>query len=179
MFGKEIGIDLGTASVLIFVRGRGIVLKEPSVVAIDKNTGNVLRVGAEAQEMLGRTPGNIVAIRPLRDGVISDYETTEKMLKYFIRKVNGKTILRPNVIVCVPSRIERGRRESREGRREKRGSSSRRAYRGTYGGGDRSGNRYNEGERLDGYRYRGRHGGRRGSVSRGRCYLFISEKRRG
>ena len=105
MFGKEIGIDLGTASVLIFVRGRGIVLKEPSVVAIDKNTGNVLRVGAEAQEMLGRTPGNIVAIRPLRDGVISDYETTEKMLKYFIRKVNGKTILRPNVIVCVPSRI--------------------------------------------------------------------------
>ena len=105
MFGKEIGIDLGTASVLIFVRGKGIVLKEPSVVAIDKNTGTVLRVGAEAQEMLGRTPGNIVAIRPLRDGVISDYETTEKMLKYFIRKVNGKTILRPNVIVCVPSRI--------------------------------------------------------------------------
>ena len=105
MFGKDIGIDLGTASVLIYVRGKGIVLREPSVVAIDRVSGRILKVGVEAQEMLGRTPGNIIAIRPLRDGVISDYETTERMLKYFIKKVNGKSIFKPNVIVCVPSRI--------------------------------------------------------------------------
>lgn len=105
MFGKDIGIDLGTASVIIYVRGKGIVLREPSVVAIDRGTGKVLRVGVEAQEMLGRTPGNIKAIRPMRDGVISDYETTEKMLKYFIKKVNGRTLFKPNVIVCVPSQI--------------------------------------------------------------------------
>lgn len=105
MFGKSIGIDLGTASVLIFIKGKGIVLREPSVVAIDRSTGKILKVGVEAQEMLGRTPGNIIAIRPLRDGVISDYETTERMLKYFIKKVNGKTIFKPHVIVCVPSRI--------------------------------------------------------------------------
>ena len=105
MFIKNIGIDLGTASVLIFVRGKGIVLREPSVVAIDRTTGKILKVGIEAQEMLGRTPGNIVAIRPLRDGVISDYDTTERMLKYFIKKVNGRSIFQPHVIVCVPSQI--------------------------------------------------------------------------
>lgn len=105
MFGYDIGIDLGTASVLIYIKGKGIVLREPSVVAIDKNTGKVLRVGVEAQEMLGRTPGNIVAIRPLREGVISDYETTEKMLKYFLKKVCGKMIFKPRVVVCIPSSI--------------------------------------------------------------------------
>ena len=78
---KDIGIDLGTASVLIYIKGQGIVLNEPSVVAMDKNTGKLLKVGADAQAMLGRTPGNIVAIRPLRDGVISDYDMTERMLK--------------------------------------------------------------------------------------------------
>ena len=105
MFEKNIGIDLGTASVLIYVRGKGIVLREPSVVAIDRTTGKILKVGVEAQEMLGRTPGNILAIRPLRDGVISDYETTERMLKYFIKRVNGHSIFRPNIVVCIPSRI--------------------------------------------------------------------------
>lgn len=105
MFGKTIGIDLGTASVIIYIKGKGIVLSEPSVVAIDRQTGKILRVGIEAQEMLGRTPDNIKAIRPLRDGVISDYETTERMLKYFIKKVNGKSLFRPSVIVCVPSGI--------------------------------------------------------------------------
>jgi len=104
-YGQDIGIDLGTASVLVYVRGRGIVLQEPSVVAIDKNTNRVQQVGADAQRMIGRTPGNIVAIRPLRDGVISDYDTTEKMLKYFLKKVCGKRIFRPNVIVCVPSGV--------------------------------------------------------------------------
>ena len=83
---KDIGIDLGTASVLVYVKGKGVVLNEPSVVAIDKNTGKLLKVGAEAQAMLGRTPGNIVAIRPLREGVISDYDMTERMLREFIHK---------------------------------------------------------------------------------------------
>lgn len=103
---KDIGIDLGTASVLVYIKGKGIVLNEPSVVAIDKNTGRLLKVGAEAQAMLGRTPGNIVAIRPLRDGVISDYDMTERMLKEFIRKVTGGFhLFPPRIMVCVPSGI--------------------------------------------------------------------------
>ena len=102
---KDIGIDLGTASVLVFVRGKGIVLNEPSVVALDKNTGKLLKVGEEAQAMLGRTPGNIIAIRPLREGVISDYDMTERMLKEFIRKVAGFMVFKPRVIICVPSGI--------------------------------------------------------------------------
>lgn len=101
--GKDIGIDLGTATILVYVKGRGIVLKEPSVVAIDKNTNEVLSVGEEARRMLGRTPGNIVAIRPMRDGVISDYTVTEKMLKYFINKVAGKGVFSPRMMICVPS----------------------------------------------------------------------------
>ena len=103
---KDIGIDLGTASVLVYIKGKGVVLNEPSVVAIDKNTGRLLKVGAEAQTMLGRTPGNIVAIRPLRDGVISDYDMTERMLKEFIRKVTGGFhLFPPRIMVCVPSGI--------------------------------------------------------------------------
>jgi len=104
-FGQDIGIDLGTATVLVYVRGKGIVLREPSVVAIDKNTNKLLAVGEEARRMLGRTPGNIVAIRPLRDGVISDYDVTERMLKYFINKVCGRRIFKPRIIVCVPSGV--------------------------------------------------------------------------
>ncbi|MCT4619035.1 MAG: rod shape-determining protein [Marinisporobacter sp.] len=104
--GMEVGIDLGTASVLVFIKGKGIVLKEPSVVAIDKNTNKLLAVGEEARRMLGRTPGNIVAIRPLKDGVISDYEVTERMLRYFIHKTCGKRkFFKPKIIVCVPSGV--------------------------------------------------------------------------
>lgn len=103
---KDIGIDLGTASVLVYVKGKGVVLNEPSVVAIDRNTGKLLKVGADAQAMLGRTPGNIVAIRPLREGVISDYDMTERMLKEFIRKINGGShFFKPRIIICVPSGI--------------------------------------------------------------------------
>lgn len=99
----DMGIDLGTATVLVYMKGKGIVLKEPSVVAIDKNANKVLAVGEEARQMIGRTPGNIVAIRPLRDGVISDYDITEKMLKHFIRKACGKKrVGAPRVVVCVP-----------------------------------------------------------------------------
>ncbi|MBR6558908.1 MAG: rod shape-determining protein MreB [Clostridia bacterium] len=105
MMSKDIGIDLGTASVLVYVKGKGIVLKEPSVVAIDKNTDRMLKVGRDAQQMLGRTPGNIVAIRPLRDGVISQYEVTLKMIQYFIRRACGTVLFKPRVIICVPSGI--------------------------------------------------------------------------
>lgn len=100
---NDVGIDLGTASVLVYVKGKGIVLQEPSVVAIDQYTNKFLAVGEEARKMLGRTPGNIVAIRPLKEGVISDYNVTERMLKYFIGKSLGRTLLKPRLIVCVPS----------------------------------------------------------------------------
>lgn len=104
-FRQNIGIDLGTATVIIYVKGQGIVLREPSVAAIDKVTGKVYAVGNEAQKMIGRTPGNIVAIRPLRDGVISDYDTTEKMLKSFLAKVNFSKFFKPNIVICVPSGV--------------------------------------------------------------------------
>lgn len=106
MFGTSIGIDLGTASVLVYIKGKGVVLKEPSVVAIDRDKDKILAVGNEARSMLGRTPGNIVAIRPLRQGVISDYTVTEKMLKHFIQKSVGKRVLgKPKISVCVPSGV--------------------------------------------------------------------------
>ena len=103
--GQDIGIDLGTATVIAYVKGKGIVLREPSVVAVDNNTGNVLAVGKEARRMLGRTPGNIVATRPLREGVISSYTETEKMLKYFINKVCGRFIFAPRIMICIPSQV--------------------------------------------------------------------------
>ena len=105
-FGADMGIDLGTANVLVYVKGSGVVLREPSVVAIDKNNGSIIAVGAEARRMLGRTPGNIVAIRPLRDGVIADYDVTERMLRYFVQKAGGKRIFfKPRVMVCIPSGV--------------------------------------------------------------------------
>ncbi|WP_041444868.1 rod shape-determining protein [Syntrophobotulus glycolicus] len=107
MFGMDLGIDLGTATILVYVRGKGVVLNEPSVVAIDKNTGRKIAVGEEARKMLGRTPGNIIAIRPMRDGVIADYETTEMMLKYLLKKAGIKIIpfVKNRVVVCIPSGV--------------------------------------------------------------------------
>lgn len=106
MSGSDIGIDLGTASVLVYIKGKGVVLKEPSVVAFDRDTQRIKAIGEEARLMLGRTPGNIVAVRPLRQGVISDYTVTEKMLKYFIQKAVGKQRFRkPIISVCVPSGV--------------------------------------------------------------------------
>ncbi len=102
----DIGIDLGTASVLVYVRGKGVVLKEPSVVAFDRDTNKIRAIGEDARLMLGRTPDNIVAVRPLRQGVISDYTVTEKMMKYFIQKAMGRRAYRkPRIAVCVPSRV--------------------------------------------------------------------------
>ena len=102
----DIGIDLGTASVLVYVKGKGVVLKEPSVVAYDRETNEVKAIGEEARLMLGRTPGNIIAVRPLRHGVISDYTITEKMIKYFILKALGRrTFKKPRICICVPSGV--------------------------------------------------------------------------
>ncbi len=106
MFGIDIGVDLGTANVLVYVKKKGIVLREPSVVAVDRDTGRLLAVGADAKQMIGRTPGNIQAIRPLRDGVIADYGITESMLRYFIEKVVGHRFgFRPRIMICVPSGV--------------------------------------------------------------------------
>ena len=101
----DVGIDLGTATILVYIKGKGIVLKEPSVVAIDQYTNSFLADGEEARRMIGRTPGNIVAIRPLKDGVISDYDVTQRMLKFFIKKAIGKMFLKPRIIICVPSGV--------------------------------------------------------------------------
>ena len=106
LFSRDIGIDLGTANTLVYVRGRGIVLREPSVVAIRRDTGAILAVGEEAKKMIGRTPGNIVAIRPMRDGVIADFDVTQTMLRHFITKAYHRlAIFLPQVVVCVPSGV--------------------------------------------------------------------------
>lgn len=106
MFTRDIGIDLGTANTLVHMKSKGIVMREPSVVAINNNTGEVLAVGFEAKNMIGRTPGNITAIRPMKDGVIADFQITQGMLRYFIRKVMGKNMfIKPRVVVCVPSGV--------------------------------------------------------------------------
>ena len=103
MFSREIGIDLGTANTLVFLKGKGIVMREPSVVAIDSKTNTILAVGNRAKEMIGRTPGSIMAVRPLKDGVIADFEITAAMLKYFISKsVRSVFFSRPKVVICVP-----------------------------------------------------------------------------
>ncbi len=103
---RDMGIDLGTANTLVYLKGKGIVLREPSVVAINKNTGKVLAVGNEAKQMIGRTPGNIVAIRPMKDGVIADFDVTEKMLRHFIEKVGAKNAFKsPRIVVCFPSGV--------------------------------------------------------------------------
>ncbi|MBR1478260.1 MAG: rod shape-determining protein [Lachnospiraceae bacterium] len=106
MQGTDIGIDLGTASILVYIKGRGVVLKEPSVVAFDRDTNKIKAIGEDARLMLGRTPGNVVAVRPLRQGVISDYKVTERMMKYFIQKALGRrTFRKPRIAVCVPSGV--------------------------------------------------------------------------
>ncbi len=106
LFSSDLAIDLGTANTLVYAKGKGIVVNEPSIVALNKNTGEVEAVGKEAKEMLGRTPGNIVAIRPMKDGVIADFEVTEKMIKYFIEKAHGRRFLvKPRIVISVPSEI--------------------------------------------------------------------------
>ena len=131
----DIGIDLGTASILVYVKGKGVVLKEPSVVAFDVDTRKIKAIGEEARLMIGRTPGNIVAVRPLRQGVISDYSVTEKMLKYFVHKSVGKSLFgrKPRISVCVPSGVTEGCRRCYLRSRSKRCKD----YRGTGSSSDR------------------------------------------
>ena len=106
MLAKDIGIDLGTANVLIYIKGKGIVLNEPSVVVVDTETKKVIAVGTEANEMLGRTPGKVKAIRPMKDGVIADFELTEIMLNTFIKKIKAKNLFsRPRILICCPTNI--------------------------------------------------------------------------
>lgn len=103
IFSRDIGIDLGTATVLVYAEGKGIVMREPSVVAIDKTTDKVIKVGKEAQDMVGRTPDSIVTVRPLKDGIVNQYEVTERMLQYFIRRACGRSLLQPRIMISVPS----------------------------------------------------------------------------
>ena len=106
MFSKDIGIDLGTANTLVYMKGKGIVMREPSVVAVDVRTDTVLAVGSHAKDMIGRTPGSIVAVRPLKDGVIADFDITATMLKHFIKKaVKSTAFSRPHIVVCIPSGV--------------------------------------------------------------------------
>src|SRR5215831_6625601 len=106
LFSSDLAIDLGTANTLVYAKGKGIVVNEPSIVAINKNNGEIEAVGREAKEMVGRTPGNIIAIRPMKDGVIADFESTEKMLDYFIKKAHNRNMwVRPRIVIGVPSEI--------------------------------------------------------------------------
>ena len=125
MFSKDIGIDLGTANTLVFMRGKGIVMREPSVVAVDVRTDEVLAVGKQAKEMLGRTPGSIVAVRPLKDGVIADFDVTAAMLKYFIKKaLKSNTLNRPRIVVCIPSGVTEVERRAVEDAARQAGSNN-------------------------------------------------------
>ncbi len=128
MMSNDIGIDLGTASILVYIKGKGVVLKEPSVVAIDRDTNKIITFGEEARLMIGRTPGNIVAVRPLRQGVISDYTITEKMLKYFINKAVGKRTLAQTQNQCVYSQRRHGSGEEGCGGCDLSGRSQRSSY---------------------------------------------------
>ena len=124
MFSKDIGIDLGTANTLVFMKGKGIVMREPSVVAVDVRSDTVLAVGTAAKDMIGRTPGSIVAVRPLKDGVIADFDITATMLKHFIRKVLRSTMFsKPHIVVCIPSGRHGGGAPRRGGRRASGGAS--------------------------------------------------------
>ena len=175
---KDIGIDLGTASVLVYVKGKGIVLREPSVVAIDKNTDRILKVGREAQQMLGRTPSNIIAVRPLRDGVISQYQVTLRMIQYFIRRACGTVLFKPRVIICVPSGITEVEERAVVDAATQAGEKDV-PHRRACCGGDRRGHRCFDAERSYDRRYRRRHHGYRGYIAeRSRC-VGIDKGRRG
>jgi rod shape-determining protein MreB and related proteins len=146
----QLAVDLGTANTVVFRRGSGIVLFEPSVVAIDERTGEVHAVGAEARRMIGRTPANISATRPLRDGVIADFAVTEQMLRHFIRKVSGRGRSRAEVMICVPSGGHPGRAERRYAGGARSWSGARVSDRGADGCGDRRRHAGHSADRIDG-----------------------------
>ena len=137
LLGRDMAVDLGTANTLVYVRGRGIVLNEPSVVAVDVKDGRPLAVGAEAKRMIGRTPSNIQAIRPLKDGVIADFEICEKMLRYFIHRVHQRRFAKPRMVICVPSGITGVERRAVMEAAEYAGAAARLHHRRADGRGDR------------------------------------------
>jgi len=152
VLGRDLAVDLGTANTLVYERGRGVVLDEPSVVAIEAGTGRLVAAGRPAREMLGRTPGHVHAIRPLQDGVISDADVAERMLRYFIDQVRPSRLIRPRMVVCVPSQVTGVERRALEDAATRSGA--RRVYviEAAHGGGHR--------RRPAGQRRRGEHGGR-------------------
>ena len=165
--GRDMAVDLGTANTLVYVRGKGIVLNEPSVVAINTNTGGILAVGAEAKKMIGRTPGNIVAIRPLKDGVIADFDITERMLRYFIQKVHKRRHLaKPAHRRLRAHRHHRGRAARRQGRRLRRRRAQGLHHRGADGRRDRRRAPRPRAHRQHGRRHRRRHHRGRGHLAR-------------
>ena len=152
MFSKDIGIDLGTANTLVYLRGKGIIMREPSVVAVDTKTDEVRSVGHEAKAVIGRTPGSIMAVRPLKDGVIADFDITANMLSRFIKKVCGNSMFfRPRVVICIPSGVTEVERRA-DGRGHRRGPAHQRALR-QHGGGHRR--RHQRGGRDQPGRHRG------------------------
>ena len=158
--GRDMAVDLGTANTLVYVRGRGVVLNEPSVVAINTLTGAILAVGAEAKRMIGRTPSHIQAVRPLKDGVIADFDVTEKMLRYFIQKVHKRRLLaKPRVVICVPSGHHRGGAARGRGSDDRGRVAPRLHHRGADGGGDRRRAPDPRAHRQHGGRHRRRHDG--------------------
>src|ERR1700723_840589 len=163
--GRDMAVDLGTANTLVYVRGGGIVLSEPSVVAIDSRTGEVHAVGIEAKRMLGRTPGTIQAIRPLKDGVIADFDVTEEMLRHFIQKVHQNRFAHPRVVVCVPSGVTGGGKRAVEEASLSAGGDRRRLA----GGGA---------DRLDGGGHRRCHLGGRGDLAGWDGRLAVDPRRR-
>ena len=138
VIGRDMAVDLGTANTVVYVRGQGIVLNEPSIVTINTRSGDILAVGAEAKRMLGRTPGHIQAIRPLKDGVIADFDICEKMLRYFIQRVHQKNRwAKPRMVICIPSGITGVERRGAGSRRVRRRPQARHGHRGADGRGDR------------------------------------------
>ncbi len=156
--GRDMAVDLGTANTLVYVRGRGVVLNEPSVVAVHRDTGAMVAVGTDAKRMIGRTPANIVAIRPLKDGVIADFETTERMLRYFIQKVHSRRHLaKPRLVICVPSGITGVERRAVKDAGYQAGARQVLHHRGADGGRDRRRPAGRRADRQHGRRHRRRH----------------------
>ena len=176
--GRDMAVDLGTANTLVYVRGRGIVLSEPSVVAIDSRTGEVHAVGIEAKRMLGRTPGTIQAIRPLKDGVIADFDVTEQMLRHFIQKVAPEPLGPPARRGLRPLRRDRRREARRRGGLPVRRRAHRLPDRGADGRGDRRRAAGRRADRLDGRRHRRRHLRGRGDLARRDRRLAVDPRRR-
>ena len=180
MFAKDIGIDLGTANTLIFMKGKGIIMREPSVVAVDTRNDTVRYVGREAKEVIGRTPGSIVAVRPLKDGVIADFDITASMLQIFIKKVfNNSVLARPRIIICIPSGVTEVERRAVREAAFKAGAKHVSIIEEPMAAAIGAGLARRGGDGQHGCRYRRRHKRGRGDLARRhRCIAFGAHRRR-